>query len=150
MSTLVCGFSAAVASASEICCPVAKKNGARLPAQLDEFILGIQASGSETATYLPELGVKWTRFSIGLNRLVPEIPDPDLTLAEAEANPEMIDAWISDSAWASLDGWMRSLTDAGLELFPVVGLGWEGTYATIDGELATQDSLGPDTYLAYY
>jgi hypothetical protein len=114
------------------------------------FILGLQWAGASTTTrYLPELGVTWARNTISWDWVQPTITDDTLTLEDAENDPTLVDDLIREGNWASIDAQLKPVVDAGIQLLPVIGLGWIGCLPTIDGETATPDRLGADTYLAY-
>lgn len=115
-----------------------------------DFILGVQwENGAVTARYLNELGLHWARGDIALNQVIPVIEDPTLTLDDVQNSPWMIDDLLDNADWSGVDAQLRPMAEAGIDLFAVLGEGWIGTYASIDGEDATPDRLGADTYLAY-
>ena len=116
--------------------------------ELPGFILGVQ-NGPSATTWLPELGAGWVRTSLSWNRIDPIITDISLSLEEVLNSPEMVDDYIHNHDWTSLDNEYRSYLLAGLTPFPVVGLGWYTSYPLYQGEPATPDAIGKDTYLAY-
>lgn len=117
------------------------------PPALPEFILGVQA-GSRSTTLMPELGLTWSRTYIKWSTIQPSVDDPELSFEETGVRPEIIEDYIAAGNWTSTDNLHRSLIQAGLDPFPVVGAGWYHSYPDLDGQPATPDALGTDAYLA--
>lgn len=118
-------------------------------ATADGFILGTNWAGSDTAAWSTELGLKWSRGTIPFRAVMPEIYDDTLTLDEVDSDPTLVDWFTANADWSWADAHLKRLMDAGVEPFPVVGLGWIGCLPTIGGETATPDRLGSDTYQAW-
>lgn len=113
------------------------------------FMLGTNWSGSSTAAWSNELGLKWSRGTVSFRSVMPELYDDTLTMEEVDNNPALLDWFMENADWRWADSHLRGLIDAGISPFPVIGLGWIGCLPTINGETATPDRLGSDTYLAY-
>jgi len=117
--------------------------------QLPEFLFGIsQGSSGPALQYMPELGMHWFRRGITLKSLTPEVLDPELTMADLQANPDLVYQFIDEVDWTNTDNDMRALLAAGIQPMPSVGHGWIGTLPLLNGQTATPDVLGRDHYLA--
>ncbi len=118
------------------------------PVDLPGFLLGVCGSGGDPKVLLPELGIEWHRPTFSWISFEPTITDPDLTLADIEADPTIIDDYIDAKNWTGIDANAKSMHDAGLTLMPIVGHGYTTTLPYIDGDRATPDRLGREQYLA--
>ncbi len=116
---------------------------------LPEFILGVVQAGEMAATWLPELGIHWSRPTISWRTVMPVVSDLTLSLQDVLDHPEMVDDFIDNANWDGADNHMRLLIGAGIQPFPVIGHGYTSAHSLIDGEPASPDRIGRDTYLAY-
>jgi len=78
-----------------------------------------------------------------------DVHDPTLSLAEVLNNATAVDEYIDMIDWTGIDNRLRPYVDAGIQLFPIIGHGFTSTHAWIEGERASPDRIGRDTYLAY-
>lgn len=116
---------------------------------LDPFILGIQWDGGLTNSALPDLGVHWTRLTLSWRWVQPVVEDDSWALIDVTSDPSYVDEYIETADWSGMDQTLQALQAQGVQIFPVVGLGWIGCLPTYQGQTATPDALGADTYLAY-
>lgn len=129
--------------------PAARAGVASTDAALDPFILGIQWDGGLTNASLPALGVHWTRLTLPWRQVQPVVEDASWALIDVTNDPSYVDDYIETADWGGMDQTLQGLQSQGIQIFPVVGLGWLGCLPTYQGQTATPDALGADTYLAY-
>jgi len=99
----------------------------------DGFMLGTNWSGSQTAAWSNELGLKWARGTVPFRAVMPEIYDDTLTLEEVDNDPTLLDWFMANADWSWADSHLRGLIEAGVEPVPVIGLGWNGCLPTLNG-----------------
>lgn len=118
-----------------------------------DFFVGF-SQGDGKAVRVPlvaEMGANWFRGWIQWRQVEPEITQPELTVEQVRANPQMVHDYIDEHDWSAPDALLTACQENEIEnVILVVGVGFDWVLPQYNGEPANPDNLGKENYLGHY
>jgi hypothetical protein len=116
---------------------------------LPGFLIGVSQGGAASIPIATDLGVRWMRTQVTWRQVEPTLADATLTVADVDANPQLVSDYIANGDWAWSDAMLAQMLAAGLSPLVIVGHGYTTTLPTIGGDRATPDRIGREQYLGH-
>jgi hypothetical protein len=98
---------------------------------------------------LHELGITHARPELPWHLVEPELEPLDESVEELRTNTDWLTGYIESRSWNGFDSLINPLKASGIEPIAVVGLGYAGTLAHVDGVPADPSVIGKRAYLAH-
>ncbi|MCA9771022.1 MAG: hypothetical protein KC466_01355 [Myxococcales bacterium] len=119
------------------------------PAHVDGFVWGVSQGPTSLSPLAADLGFEWKRLTMGWRTLEPVVTQQNLTRADVDADPSLIDDFLATANWAPYDAAIADITAAGMQPIAIIGHGYASTLPDFNGERLNPDTLGKENYIGH-